>query len=105
MTSPRGNSQKASESSGSEFAMFWSHDYQETGEREGRDLMSSVVVGIRKLVGFAGGSMWKKRQSKQLDIELEKMSDRQSQSYPDFKATPSGDVTKSDTGYHRRPSA
>ncbi|KAI8517006.1 Anoctamin-7 [Branchiostoma belcheri] len=53
MTSPRGNSQKASESSGSEFAMFWSHDYQETGEREGRDLMSSVVVGIRKLVGNA----------------------------------------------------
>ncbi|XP_019638220.1 PREDICTED: syntaxin-17-like [Branchiostoma belcheri] len=57
------------------------------------------------ILGFAGGSMWKKRQSKQLDIELEKMSDRQSQSYPDFKATPSGDVTKSDTGYHRRPSA
>ncbi|XP_035660846.1 syntaxin-17-like [Branchiostoma floridae] len=57
------------------------------------------------ILGFAGGSMWKKRQAKQLDIELDKMSDRQSQSYPDFKTTPSGDVTKSDTGYHRRPSA
>ncbi|KAI8490797.1 hypothetical protein Bbelb_315900 [Branchiostoma belcheri] len=33
--------------------MFWSHDYQETGERERRDLLSSVVVGIRKLVGNA----------------------------------------------------
>ncbi|KAI8521746.1 hypothetical protein Bbelb_015000 [Branchiostoma belcheri] len=59
MTSPRGNSQKASESSGSEFAMFWSHDYQETGEREGRDLMSSVVVGIRKLVGNA--KLWEEK--------------------------------------------
>ncbi|XP_078621023.1 syntaxin-17-like [Branchiostoma floridae x Branchiostoma japonicum] len=57
------------------------------------------------ILGFAGGSMWKKRQAKQLDIELDKMSDRQSQSYPDLKTTPSGDVTKSDTGYHRRPSA